>query len=171
MPHVLEELIPVNMNPPNTEPGFVLPTEKTWFESSVENIDSVKWAQATDLAFFLSCQNATIPTSWTTFNQLISSRNSEQTLTGYLPIIIAPAHEYDTLNTVVKRCLAIANDIGQEYTVITVDQALYCRLMELKWCVLEYRTKLIPRLGELHVSMNFLKAIGHYMEGSGLSEV
>ena len=43
--------------------------------------------------------------------------------------------------------------------------------MELKQCVPEYRTTLIPRFGGLHVSMNFLKAIGHHMEGSGLSEV
>jgi len=88
-----------------------------------------------------------------------------------LPIILAPAHELDTLNTVVKRCLTISAHFGQEHTVLTVDQALYCRLMELKWRVPEYQNKLIPRLGGLHISMNFLKAIADHMDGSGLAEV
>ena len=59
---------------------------------------------------------------------------------------------------------------GQQYTVITVDQALYCKLMELKWNVTDYEKKLIPRLGGLHISMNFLKAIGKHMAACGLYE-
>ena len=50
------------------------------------------------------------------------------------------------MNTVVKRCLAIYARFGQEHTVIIVDQALYCELMELKWTILEYLDKVIPRL-------------------------
>ena len=63
--------------------------------------------------------------------------------------------------------MAISSHFGQEHMVLTVDQALYCRLMELKWSVPEYQNKLIPRLGGLHVSMNFLKAIGNNMDGCG----
>ena len=77
----------------------------------------------------------------------------------------------DTLNTVVKKCIVISSHFGQEHTVLTVDQALYCKLMELKWSVEKYRDKLIPRLGGLHTAMNFLKAIGDHMAGSGLAEV
>ena len=58
-----------------------------------------------------------------------------------------------------------------EHTVITVDQALYYRLMELKWSLPQYQAKLSPRLGGLHVSMNFLEAIGDHMNGSGLADV
>ena len=43
--------------------------------------------------------------------------------------------------------------------------------MELKWCISEYQNKLFPRLGGLHISMNFLKAIGEHMSGSGLKDV
>ena len=60
---------------------------------------------------------------------------------------------------------------GQEHTVIKVDQALYYRPMELKWSLPQYQDKLIPRLGGLHVSMNFLNAIGDHMNGSGLADV
>ena len=82
-----------------------------------------------------------------------------------------PAHEFDSFNTVVKRCMAISSRVGQEHTVTTVDQALYYRLMELKWSLPQYQDKLIPRLGGLHVSMNFLKAIGDHMNGSRLADV
>lgn len=62
--------------------------------------------------------------------------------------------------------------IGQRFTVLTVvDPALYCRLMKLKWSHSEYETILIPRLGGLHISMNFLKVLGQHMNGSGLDEI
>ncbi len=124
-----------------------------------------------DLAFFLRRQDPEIKPSWTVFNQSSSSEEREQTAVGHLPIILAPAHEFDTLNTIVKRCLAISSRFGQEHTVITVDQALYYRLMELKWYLPQYQDKLIPRLGGLHVSMNFLKAIWDHVNGSRLADV
>ena len=34
--------------------------------------------------------------------------------------------------------------------------------MQLKWSVPEYRNVLIPRLGGLHTSLNFLKVIGQH---------
>ena len=123
------------------------------------------------MAFFLRRQNSDTKPSWTVFNQSVSSQESQQTAVGYLPIILAPAHELDTLNTVVKRCMAISSHFGQEHTILTVDQALFCKLMELNWSIDEYRDKLIPRLGGLHAAMNFLKTIGDHMAGSGLAEV
>ena len=52
-----------------------------------------------------------------------------------MPLIQAPAHDFDTLNTVVQRCMHMSEKLGQKYTVITVDQALYFKLMDLKWSV------------------------------------
>ena len=65
----------------------------------------------------------------------------------------------------------ISEQLGQTYTVITVDQALYFKLMDLKWCVDDYREKLIVRMGGLHIAMNFLKTIGDHMEGSGIDSI
>ena len=88
-----------------------------------------------------------------------------------MPIILAPAHEFDILNVVIRRCMFVSEHFGQAYTVITVDQALYCKLMELKWKIPEFNKKLIVRLGGLHISMNFLKVIGKHMSRSGLYEI
>lgn len=67
--------------------------------------------------------------------------------------------------------MAISSHYEQEYTVLTVDHALYCRLIKLKWSVPVYQDKLIPRLGGLHISVMFLKAIGDHRNGSGLARV
>ena len=88
-----------------------------------------------------------------------------------MPIIQAPAHELSTLNTVVKRVIHVAEALNQTKVVLTVDQALFPGLMELKWVVPGYRNVLIPRLGGLHVSMNFLKILGQHMTDSGLVQV
>ena len=49
---------------------------------------------------------------------------------GYVPIVQAPAHEMDTLPTVVERCRHVAYSLGLKHVVLTVDEALYCKLME-----------------------------------------
>lgn len=171
VPDVLQKLYQTSINPTTSEPVFTDPVDKTWFMKAVEDSECVKQAKATDMAFFLRRQDSNIKPSWTVFNESVTSTEPEQTAVGYLPIILAPAHELDTLNTVVKRCMAISAHFDQEHTVLTVDQALFCKLMELKWCVEEYQDKLYPRLGGLHTAMNFLKAIGDHMAGSGLAEV
>jgi hypothetical protein len=54
----------------------------------------------------------------------------------------------------------ISEKLGQKYIVITVDQALYFKLMDLKWSVPRYKDSVFPRLGGLHIARNFMKCIG-----------
>ena len=163
MPTVLEEH--VSISPGRDKPVFTSPVDEACFSKAEENNEYARQAKATDLAFFLRRQDPEIKPSWTVFNQSLSSEGREQTAVWYLPIILAPTHEFDTLNTVVKRCMAISSRFGQTHRVITVDQALYYRLMELKWSLPQYQDNLIPRLGGLYISINFLKAIGDHMNG------
>ena len=51
---------------------------------------------------------------------------------GYLPLTQAPAHDIDTLNTVVQRVIHITRAIKQKHVVLTVDEALFPNLMQLK---------------------------------------
>ena len=152
------------------KPVFTSPVDEVCFSKAEEDNEYARQAKATDLAFFLRRQDPEINLRGLQ-SVLVSSEEREQTAVGYLPIILAPAHEFDTLNTVVNICMAISSRFGQKHTVITVDQALYYRPMELKWSLPQYQDKLIPRLGGLHVSMNFLKAIGDHMNGSGVADV
>ena len=65
----------------------------------------------------------------------------------------------------------MAKSVNQKHVVLTVDEALYPKLLELKWSVDEYKDLLIPCLGGLHISMNFLGVIGCHMSDSGLREL
>ena len=86
-----------------------------------------------------------------------------------MPLILNPAHDYDTLNTIILRCKHVAESLGQKYVVMTTDEDLFFRLMELKWS--QDYSFLIPRLGGLHISMNFIKLIGQRFEGTGLLDL
>ena len=77
-------------------------------ENAIEDNDVVRTAQATDVAFNVLRQKAEMKIGWTEFNQLRSTNEQDVTTVGYMPILQAPAHEFDTLNTVVKRCMYIA---------------------------------------------------------------
>ena len=65
----------------------------------------------------------------------------------------------------------ITSSLKQQHVVLTVDEALFPSLMELKWSTAQYRDKLIPRIGGLHTSMNFLKIQGQHMLQSGLVDI
>ena len=116
-------------------------------------------------------ENETPNCTWTSFNKKHSTIHTEKTTTGYLPIIQAPANDLDTLNTVVRRILHIAQSLGQKFLVLTVDEGLFPKLMELKWSVPEYKDILIPRLVGLHTAMNFQGCLGQHMQDSGLGEI
>lgn len=171
VPAVLEELIPagISFNDGRTEPTLTQNTEKEWFVASAEDNYGIRKAMATDMAFFILRQKETdARTGWTQFNQEQTDVDPPVTTVGYIPIVQAPAHELDTLNTVVVRCRHVANTLGQKHVVLTVDEALYCKLMELKWARDEYQDFLIVRLGGLHILMNFMKIIGTHVQSSGL---
>ena len=123
------------------------------------------------MAFLLKRQHGNPRPTWTSFNQKHSQVNQNQTTIGYLPIIQAPANDVDTLNTGVHRILHVVNALEQKHAVLTVDQALFLALMELKWAKPEYTAVLIPRLGGLHVSMNVLKILGQHTQDSGSADI
>lgn len=89
---------------------------------------------------------------------------------GYIPIVQAPTHDLDTLNTIVLRCKHMARKLGQHHALITEDEALFCKLMELKWAKVNYQDCLIVRLGGMHTAMKFMHVIGKYIQSTGLLE-
>lgn len=78
------------------------------------------------------------------------------TIIGYMPVVQEPAHDLDTLNTVVLRCRHVSRKLGQHHVVITVDEALFCKLMELKRAKADYQDCLIVMLGGLHTATKFI---------------
>ena len=106
--------------------------------------------------------------AWTGFNQSISKVSPAVTTVAYLLIIPSPAHEWDTIFTVLLRCKRIALKLGQKTTVVTFDEALNCKAKELVWANPLPLTDIVIRLGGFHAAKNYLGAIGKHMEDSGL---
>ena len=106
---------------------------------------------------------------WSGFNQMLSSDKSQTTIVGPLPIINSPAHEFETLWTVIQKCKAMTKLRNGSYTVVTMDEGLYNKAMMLQWTKTEAFKDVIITLGGLHTQINFSKSIGKYVESSGIS--
>ena len=103
----------------------VLNDEREWYQSGKIS-PVVSDAVSKDSTFTMVRSQQTVKQGWTHFNQESSKNEHEQTTTGYITIILAPAHEYDTLYTVIQRCKYVAEASGQKFIVLTADEALYC---------------------------------------------
>lgn len=91
------------------------------------------------------------------FNKMTTMVCPEITTTGFLPIIQQRADAYDTLNTVIIRCMNISTALGQQHTVIMADQALNSKLKEHVRPETDEYLDVIIRLGGLHILMNFIQ--------------
>ena len=171
VPEEMNTIFPSYVREGSAEPIFKQDVREEWFQQKVGDCRAAQRGIATDMVFHILRQNQDPKPGWTHFNEKHAKTDPEVTTVGYMPIILAPAHNLDTLNTVIKRIMQVANSFNQTHVVLTVDQALFPLLMELKWAVPEYKDVLIPRLGGLHISLNFLKALGQHMQNCGLAEI
>ena len=91
------------------------------------------------------------------------------TRVGAPPLIAAPAHEWNTLLTVLTQAQGInAKIMGpQRKTIITLDLGLYMPAKKLQMSRNDL-SNIILRPGELHIVMAQLKTIGAYIENSGI---
>lgn len=153
------------------EPKFNEPVKLDWYD----DCDSceVKKARIKDFTFIASRQDKpdAQKEGWTQFNKSISSNNLPLTASGFMPLILNPAHEFNTLVTVVTRCIALADKLNYPYVVLTADQQLHIKLLDVKWSSSIFQERLILKMGGFHIACNYMKAIGQHMEYTGLAEM
>jgi len=102
---------------------------------------------------------------------MVINATPEETMIGCLPIINAPAHDYDTLWTVIERSRRMTRQLGQKYSVITFDEQLYCKAKMLQWQRWDDCQDLVILLGGFHIQLNFSKVIGQHMANRGLEDI
>ena len=71
--------------------------------------------------------------SWSAFNALACPSSPAVTEVGYLPVIPSSPTELSTVYELLKRSCAIAAEMHQHHDVITVDQAIYAKALEVVW--------------------------------------
>ena len=85
VPESMDRIYPVEVK--QSSPVFSRTVEKEWFDTAKDDNDSVRTAQATDLAFNMLRHQAEIRSGWTEFNQSLSQNEQEVTTIGYVPIL------------------------------------------------------------------------------------
>ena len=115
-------------------------------------------------------QSSKIP-GWAGYNSLLSTSQSV-TQVGALPLLPEVAHEWSTLLTVIMQASQIRYlAVGDNHpTVISFDMALYEKVVQLLDARPDLKRTVVPRLGELHVVMAALRALGASMENSGIDD-
>ena len=109
---------------------------------------------------------------WSGFNFLCSSSDTALTSVHALPLVSAPAHEFQTLLTVIKQAEEINRIVvgPNRKVVITLDMALYERAKRLQMLLQDCKEKWVLRIGEFHTVLCALCAIGSAIEGSGIDD-
>ena len=116
-------------------------------------------------------QNPANTPEWTDYNRTIDKSDQSITTVGFMPILNAPITAYDTIHSVMKLCQAMMEAMARKYTVITFDEAVFFKAMELIWSNPNEYKNIIVRLGGFHIILTFLKVIGKRFESSGIVEL
>lgn len=103
---------------------------------------------------------------WSGYNSTMSSP-MPLTRVGTPPLVAAPAHEWQTLLTILMQAQNIKTMVVGRRTVISLDKGLYQTAKKLQMTRQDLG-HIILRPGELHIVMAQLHTIGAFIENSGL---
>ena len=105
---------------------------------------------------------------WSGYNSLVNDA-LPVTRVGAPPLIAAPAHEWNTLLTILKQAQGINVKVvgANRKTVISLDMGLYLPAKKLQMARDDLK-HIILRPGELHILMAQLRTIGAFIENSGI---
>ena len=107
---------------------------------------------------------------WKAFNSLLSQQSPiELTDTPHtLPIVNAPAHEWETLVTVLEQVYCLSRLLypdDPDRVMVTMDMDLYKRALKLENISTEFANKWFLLPGPFHISTCALRCLGKTVEG------
>ncbi len=89
----------------------------------------------------------------------------------YLPVIPSSPTSLSTVYMLIQRSVTLAAELGQQDTVIVLDQAIYSKAQEILWKNKELFSNVVLQMGAFHVCLAFLAVIGKRFGDAGLSDV
>ena len=109
---------------------------------------------------------------WAGYNSLVTSDDRPITTVQTLPLLKSPANEYNTLIDVLQHAQQITTSVMgvNKKTVITFDMDLYIRVIKLQSLRPDLYSNYVFRVGEFHTVLCSLRAIGSYIENSGIDD-
>ena len=112
--------------------------------------------------------------SWTGYNtQLYSECHDLPPITnlGYLPVIDASPTCMDTVYTILKQSINIADELELGSIALVMDQAIYAKAQQIRWENDSFKDRLVVRLGDFHTAMAYMAIIGKRFQNSGLEDI
>lgn len=109
--------------------------------------------------------------TWKVFYASIEQRGRPITKIGYCPFLNSPPTDPNVVREALYLCMKASRQLGQEYTVVTQDEAVYEISYTLRRQCPEMFSNVILRLGGFHLLMNYLGAVGKIMAATGLKDL
>ena len=135
----------------------------------------LQYKQSLDSVYCLSKiqeVEGTLHPGWTEYNTLLSfDVIPPLSKLGYLPVIDASPTKMDTVYTILKQSVDIADSLELDSLVLVMDQAIYAKAQHIRWQSDSFQERLVIRLGDFHTSMSYMGTIGKRFQGSGLDDV
>ena len=111
-PDKMNAILPAYIREGTAEPQFKEVKEK-WLNQSIKDCPAALKEEATDMAFFPKQKTEYAKSGWTSFNETHSEIDPKVSTLGYMPIILAPAHEFDT----VQRIFQVAESFNLRHVI------------------------------------------------------
>lgn len=103
---------------------------------------------------------------------LTKNKTYEMSEIVYLPIIDAPASDYDTIHTALRIAVQRIQAVGQELCIVTFDLLLFTKARDIVASCgdISPLKDITIRLEGFHLAMSFLGCIEYVMASSGLED-
>lgn len=111
---------------------------------------------------------------WGGFNQVATENQSNEFHVSdvvTLPFINLNPSNLSTIYTALNFALKEASRHGRNYCIVTFDQPLFIKAVDIVHASSELCDAVIVRLGGLHMTFSFMGADGYIMSGSGIEQL
>lgn len=124
-----------------------------------------------DLLWIMALSKLDSVPMWLGYNCLISTDHSEKQKIEYLPPINSSPTSYAIVNETLIMATEIAEKCQQEQIIVTYDLAIAKMAMLIQEKEKPQFDKVFVNLGAFHMEMAFFRAVGKYINCSGLVEI
>ena len=111
--------------------------------------------------------------SYTAYNSILAAQDeTHHNIANILmfPLIAGPADNYNAIYTGFKLAQNVTTHICDEKTITALDLDLYERTLKLRNSSPDLMKNFVLRLGELHIVFAQCRAIGRYLENTGIDD-
>ena len=110
--------------------------------------------------------------NWGGFNTLLRRNHIlKSAKISYLTAIPASPTNYDTVLTILRRSVAIAEELHIPSITLVFNKAIYVKVQDFRWQEKTFYDRTLVRLGEFHTCLAILEVIGKQFRHAGFFDI